>query len=157
MISLPSGGTQNKSIAARLLCLLQKYDMSKEELSQENRAPAIRMVMMPRDTNPLGSIFGGHILSLIDQAAGQHARSISRRKFVTKVMREVEFIAPVFVGDSVSFYCRTINTGTSSITIGVDVEALRGIGYEETIPVTSAEVVMVAIDDSGKPIAIRDK
>ena len=94
---------------------------------QGTRNPAIRSIMMPRDTNALGSIFGGHILSLLDLAAGQHARSVSPKKYVTKVMREVEFIAPVFIGDSVSFYCSTLAIGRTSITIKVEVEATRGV------------------------------
>jgi acyl-CoA thioesterase YciA len=113
--------------------------------------------MMPRDTNALGSIFGGHILSLIDLAAGQHARSISPKKYVTKVMREVEFIAPVFVGDAVSFYCHTIKQGRTSITIKVEVEATRGIDSLHTIQVTAAEVVMVAVDNQNRPIPIVDQ
>jgi acyl-CoA thioesterase YciA len=119
-----------------------------------HRDPAIRTVMMPRDTNPLGSIFGGHILSLIDLAAGQHARAVAPKKYVTKVMREVEFIAPVYVGDVVSFYAETVRTGTTSLTIRVDVEATRGYDAVQTIHVTSAEVVMVAVNDRNSPIAI---
>lgn len=118
------------------------------------RNPAIRTIMMPRDTNALGSIFGGHILSLIDLAAGQHARSVAPKKYVTKVMREVEFIAPVYVGDAVSFYCDTIKLGRTSITIQVDVEATRGVDFLHTIKVTSAEVVMVAVDTNNQPIPI---
>jgi acyl-CoA thioesterase YciA len=118
------------------------------------RNPAIRTIMMPRDTNALGSIFGGHILSLIDLAAGQHARSVAPKKYVTKVMREVEFIAPVYVGDAVSFYCDTIKLGRTSITIQVDVEATRGVDFLHTIKVTSAEVVMVAVDANNQPIQI---
>jgi acyl-CoA thioesterase YciA len=110
--------------------------------------------MLPRDTNSLGSIFGGHILSLIDLAAGQYARMVSPRNYVTKVMREVVFIAPVAVGDIVSFYCATKKIGETSITIGVDVEVVRGTNYLETIQVTSAEVVMVAINEQGRPIPI---
>ena len=120
------------------------------------REVAIRTVMMPRDTNGLGSIFGGHILSLIDLAAGQHARTIAPKRYVTKVMREVEFIAPVSVGDTVSFYAKTLKLGTTSVTIRVDVEAERGIGNRRTIKVTSAEVVMVAVDEQQHPIPIRD-
>ena len=118
-------------------------------------SPAIREVMMPRDTNSVGSIFGGHILSLIDLAAGQHARSISPKIYVTKVMREIEFIAPVFVGDSVSFYTETVKMGRTSIAIRVDVEATRGVDFLHTTKVTSAEVVMVAVDKNLKPIPIR--
>ena len=126
------------------------------------RLLAIRTVMMPRDTNPLGSIFGGHILSLIDFAAGQHARMASPRNkppqsYVTKVMREVNFIAPVFVGDAVSFYTKTIKVGRTSIAIRVDVEAQRGLDLLKVIPVTSAEVVMVAVDKNTKPVPIFKK
>lgn len=113
--------------------------------------------MMPRDTNSLGSIFGGHILSLIDLAAGQHARSIDPKTYVTKVIREVEFIAPVFVGDSVSLYTETLKVGRTSITIKVSVEATRGVDLLQTIDVTSAEVVMVAVDSKLRPTPILGK
>lgn len=119
-----------------------------------NRIPAIRTIMMPRDTNALGSIFGGHILSLIDLAAGQHARTVAPRKYVTKVMREIEFISPVFVGDAVSFYCTTTKLGRTSITIQVEVEAQRGVDALHTLQVTTAEVVMVAVDSNNRPIPI---
>jgi len=118
------------------------------------RVPAIRLVMLPRDTNPLGSIFGGVILSLIDLAAGQHARTIAAKKYVTKVMREVEFIAPVYVGDSVSFYTSTQKIGKTSIDIIVDVEVERGFGAIQKISVTTAEVVMVAVNDQNQPIPV---
>jgi acyl-CoA thioesterase YciA len=121
------------------------------------RNPAIRTIMMPRDTNALGSIFGGHILSLIDLAAGQHARTVAPKKYVTKIMREVEFIAPVFVGDAVSFYCSTIKQGRTSITVQVDVEAVRGVDSIQTIKVTTAQVVMVAVDSQNRPIPIFDE
>jgi acyl-CoA thioesterase YciA len=123
--------------------------------TQEWREPAIREVMMPRDTNPLGSIFGGHILSLLDLAAGQYARTVAPMKYVTKVMREVEFIAPVSVGDVVSFYCSTKKLGRTSITIQVDVESVRGQDALHAIKVTSAEIVMVAVNEKNRPIPIR--
>lgn len=125
--------------------------------ARRNREPAIRTLMLPRDTNPLGSIFGGHILSLLDLAATQHARTVSPRKYVTKVIREVDFIAPVYVGDVVSFYAETVRLGKTSITIRVDVESIRGIGSLRSAQVTSAEVVMVAIDDHGQAIPLFDE
>jgi len=121
------------------------------------RIPEIRTVMLPRDTNHLGSIFGGHILSLIDLAAGQHARAIAPKKYVTKLVREVEFIAPVYVGDVVSLYCETVRLGRTSVTVKVDVEALRGVDLVRTIHVTTAEVVMVAVDNKFRPIPILSK
>jgi acyl-CoA thioesterase YciA len=95
-------------------------------MSEKYNEPAIRVMMMPRDTNYLGSIFGGHILSLIDQAAGYQARRTAPRNFVTKVMREVEFIAPVYVGDMVSFYTDTVKKGNTSVTIKVEVNRFTG-------------------------------
>lgn len=123
----------------------------------EFREAAIREVMMPRDTNHLGSVFGGHILSLIDLAAGAHARAVAPRRYVTKVMREVQFIAPVNVGDVVSFYATTVKIGTTSIVIKVDVESVRGEDFLHSIKVTSAEVVMVAVDNKGRPTPIARK
>lgn len=120
----------------------------------KNQEPAIKTIMMPRDTNQLGSIFGGHILSLIDLAAAHHARSIKPLTYVTKVMREVEFIAPVFVGDVVSFYTKTKRLGKTSITIEVKVQAIRADHKTKPVDVTSAEVVMVAINDKREPVLI---
>jgi acyl-CoA thioesterase YciA len=137
----------------KLLQFSTSIDMKNEAI----RNPAIRTIMMPRDTNALGSIFGGHILSLIDLAAGQHARTVAPKKYVTKVMREVEFIAPVFVGDAVSFYCSTTKQGRTSLTIQVDVEAVRGVDNLQTIKVTTAQVVMVAVDSQNRPIPIFDE
>jgi len=117
--------------------------------------PAIRVVMMPRDTNPLGTIFGGLILSYIDQAGAVHALQISSKKLVTVAMHEVKFIAPVFVGDLVSFYTRTVKIGTTSITVLVTVDARRASPPHETVRVTQAEVVYVAVDQPGRSVPIQ--
>ena len=63
------------------------------------RFPAIRVTMLPRDTNAHGTIFGGVILSYIDLAGGIECRRRSPKKFVTKAMHEVVFVAPVHLGD----------------------------------------------------------
>ena len=65
---------------------------------------AIRVLMMPRDTNQVGTIFGGVILSYIDQAGAEEARLHGADRVVTVAMKEVEFHEPVHVGDLVSFY-----------------------------------------------------
>ena len=116
--------------------------------------PAIRVRMMPRDTNPLGTIFGGLILSYIDQAGAVEAARHSKQRLVTVAMHEVKFIAPVFVGDLVSFYAEIIKIGNTSITIRVTVDANRDRAPHETVRVTQAEVVYVAIDESGKPVPV---
>ena len=116
--------------------------------------PAIRVVMMPRDTNPHGTIFGGIILSYIDQAGTVEALRHSNKKLVTVAMHEVKFIAPVLVGDLVSFYTETVKVGTTSLTVRVTVDARRGRVPHETVRVTQAEVVYVAVDESGRSIPI---
>jgi acyl-CoA thioesterase YciA len=123
--------------------------------SLDQLQPAIRVVMMPRDTNPLGTIFGGIILSYIDQAGTIEARKHSDKKLVTVAMHEVKFIAPVFVGDLVSFYTETVRIGTTSITVRITVEAWRGSAPHETVRVTQAEVVYVATASPGQAVPIR--
>lgn len=122
-----------------------------------NLQPAIRVVMMPRDANYLGTIFGGIILSHIDLAGAVEAQGHSDKKLVTAAMREVKFIAPVFVGDLVSFYTETVNIGTTSVTIRVTVEAKRANPPHEIVGVTQAEVVYVAVDDAGQPVPVRQE
>ena len=117
--------------------------------------PAIRVVMMPRDANYLGTIFGGVILSSLDLAGAVEAGQRSDRKLVTAAMHEVKFIAPVFVGDLVSFYTETIKIGSTSITVRVTVEATRALAPHETARVTQADVVYVAIDEGGKPVRVQ--
>ena len=117
--------------------------------------PAIRMVMMPRDANYLGTIFGGVILSSLDLAGAVEAHQHSDRRLVTAAMHEVKFIAPVFVGDLVSFYTETLHIGSTSISIRVTVEAKRARAPHQTVRVTQAEVVYVAIDEAGKPAPVR--
>lgn len=118
--------------------------------------PPIRVVMMPRDTNPMGTIFGGIILSYIDQAGVIEALRHTDRKLATVAMHEVKFIAPVFVGDLVSFYTETLRVGRTSITVKVTVEARRASPPHETVRVTQAEVVYVAIETPGHAIPVVD-
>ena len=119
-----------------------------------NTDPAIRIVMLPRDTNSQGTIFGGVILSYIDMAGAIEAhRHTGIDRFVTVAMREVIFHAPVFVGDLVSFYSETLRVGNTSITTRVMVEAVRYDGHEH-VSVTEAEVVYVAVDKSGTKVKI---
>ena len=118
--------------------------------------PAIRITMLPRDTNSRGTIFGGVILSYIDSAGAIEAHRHTRmERFVTVAMKEVIFHKPVFVGDLVSFYAETVKIGTTSITVRVTVDAKRAAPPRETVRVTVAEVVYVAVDDSRKPVPVR--
>lgn len=123
-----------------------------------NSDPAIRVVMLPRDTNSQGTIFGGVILSYIDMAGAIEAhRHTGMGRFVTVAMREVIFHAPVFVGDLVSFYSETVKVGNTSITTRVVVEAERYGSPGECARVTEAEVIYVAVDTAGKKTKILAK
>lgn len=119
------------------------------------RDPAIRVILLPRDTNAHGSIFGGVILSQLDLAGVVEARKAGPRDFVTVLMRQVEFKQPVYVGDVVSFYTSTLKVGTTSVTVKVEVEAQREKDPAQKVAVTEAEIVYVAVDAQGKPTPIR--
>ena len=80
--------------------------------------PAIRVLMMPRDTNAHGTIFGGVILSYIDQAGAIEARRQGCNLIVTVSMDKIVFHQPVQVGDLVSFWTETKRIGTTSRKAG---------------------------------------
>ncbi|WP_258182767.1 acyl-CoA thioesterase [Enhygromyxa salina] len=116
--------------------------------------PAIRVCMMPADTNAHGTIFGGKILSLIDQAGAIGAHRLGIGRVVTVAMREVVFSQPVRVGDIVSCYAEILRVGRTSVTVCVRVVAHRPTDTKRSVEVTKAEVVYVAIDDAGRPVPI---
>jgi acyl-CoA thioesterase YciA len=125
---------------------------------------AIQVVMMPRDTNPFGTIFGGVILSYIDMAGSIGARrevllagGNGSAAFVTVAVNKVEFKQPVLVGDVVRFVTKLVRMGRTSVTMHIDVMAERDT---QTIHVTDAEVVYVAVDpkvpaNERKPVPVR--
>ncbi len=132
-------------------------------MSQESseRYLALKALMMPRDTNPYGTIFGGVLLSYIDQAGAAGAQHVMRRSgwperpTVTVGLKSVEFHQAVFVGDLVSFSTEVRRVGRTSITMHVTVEADRG---SETLKVTEADITYVAISVEGTdrhPVPIR--
>ena len=115
--------------------------------------PAIRVLMMPRDTNAHGTIFGGIILSYIDQAGAVATYQVGCRKVVTVAMDKVEFHEPVHVGDLVSFYAEIETIGRSSITALVRVVSQERESGRDVL-VTEAEVTYVNVDEEGHPVPI---
>ena len=122
---------------------------------------AVKVAMMPRDTNPQGTIFGGVLLSYIDQAGaiGAHheiqAKGLPALPLVTVAMDSVEFREAVFVGDVVSFWTEVARLGKTSITMHVTVEADRD---RERPLLTQADVTYVAVQldgDRRMPVSIR--
>ena len=109
---------------------------------------------MPRDTNAAGTIFGGVILSYIDQAGAEEAIWQGARRVVTVAMNQVVFHQPVYVGDLVSFYTELIRVGRTSVTVKVMVQSARRHDRQELVDVTEAEITYVNVDAEGRPTAI---
>ena len=131
-------------------------------VTPNSRRLALQTVTLPRDTNQYGTIFGGVILSLIDQAGFVEARRHGAHRWVTASIETVHFKAPVHLGDVVTLYTQTKRTGRTSVTVRVEVEAERYVGAE-VVPVTTATLTMVAVDAHGvsipfaSPATVTDK
>ncbi len=115
------------------------------------KTTALSVIMMPRDANVLGTIFGGIILSYIDQAGFVEARRNGIHRWVTASMDKVDFEKPVYVGDVVRFITKTAKTGRTSVGIEVVVEAER-FNSGNRVVVTTATLTMVSVDEHGKSI-----
>jgi len=123
-------------------------------MAEDHHQPKSRVLMMPRDTNASGTIFGGVILSYIDQAGAEEAICQGARRVVTVAMNQVVFHEPVFVGDLVSFYTEIIKVGRSSVTVKVLVKSARRYDRNELVDVTEAEITYVNVDQNGRSIPI---
>ncbi|TMD62041.1 MAG: acyl-CoA thioesterase [Chloroflexi bacterium] len=109
--------------------------------------------MLPSDANPYGNVHGGVIMKLIDSAAGACAGRHARQRVVTARIDELSFVAPVVVGDLVYAKASVNDVGTTSMEVGVRVEA-ENVLSGRIVHVSSAYLVFVAIDERGEPVAI---
>ncbi|MFK5881979.1 MAG: acyl-CoA thioesterase [Sulfurospirillum sp.] len=113
--------------------------------------PRIKIVAMPKDTNPAGNIFGGWIMSNIDIAGALATRDLPIESVVTVKVNSLEFREPIYVGDVVSFYAKIINVGVTSIKVSVEVNAERLYeGARRCVHVTSADITYVSVGSDGK-------
>lgn len=126
--------------------------MNSTEFPKDNRQPAIRVMLLPRDTNAAGTIFGGIIMSYIDLAGAVEAGKHTLNRIVTVAMDGVVFKHPVRVGELVSFYSSTVKVGTTSVRVHIDVEVDR---KGEIIHVTKADLTFVSVDSQGNPIPLK--
>lgn len=125
------------------------------DISREaSEHPTLRVMTMPRDTNAHGTIFGGVILSNIDQAGAIEARKAGWPMMVTVSMNSVEFKQPVFVGDVLSYCTETLSVGRTSVRVRVVVWADRWRAPFEHVRVTEAEVVYVAVDEQRRAVVL---
>lgn len=125
-------------------------------MEKDTRSPSIRVLMMPKDTNSYGTIFGGVILSHMDQAGAVAAFEHGCPRVVTVAMDQVEFHQPVHVGDLVSYYAHVTRLGRTSLRVRVEVQAQRRATGQE-VSVTSADLTFVNVGEDGKPRPVPDR
>jgi acyl-CoA thioesterase YciA len=115
--------------------------------------PAIRTLAMPADTNPNGDIFGGWLMSHMDVAGATVAIPRVGGRVVTVAVDAMTFLAPVYVGDVVSFYAVITRVGRTSIRVMVEAWSKRGrTGAQDKV--TAGSFTYVAIDENRKPRVI---
>ncbi len=113
--------------------------------------PTLRVMPMPADANVHGDVFGGWIMAQVDIAGALPAVRRANGRVGTVAVNSFVFKQPVFVGDLLSFYAKIVKTGTTSITVNVEVFAERNRLQAEVVKVTEATLTYVAVGDDRKP------
>jgi acyl-CoA thioesterase YciA len=127
---------------------------AKEERRIENTEPrgvlTVRVSAMPADTNANGDIFGGWVLSRMDQAGGIAGVERAQGRVVTIALDAMTFIRPVRVGDVLEVYTEVESVGRTSMKVHVEAWARR---FQTRVheKVTDATFTFVAITDEGQP------
>lgn len=114
----------------------------------------LRVIAMPRDTNPSGDIFGGWLVSIMDMAGGTIAIHEAKGRVVLAAIDKMSFLRPVFVGDEVSCYGHIVKIGNTSMQVSIESWVRRhkdGVIHK----VTEGLFTFVAIDDERKPRSLR--
>ncbi|MFK8018090.1 MAG: acyl-CoA thioesterase [Gammaproteobacteria bacterium] len=124
-------------------------------LQSRHGEPSVRTMAMPADANWLGDIFGGWLMSHADIAGATHAYRRAQGKVVTVAVKDFDFVAPVYVGDVVTFFTNIEHVGRTSMKVGVRVYAERpGNEPGQHIEVASASFIYVHVgeDRQKKPL-----
>jgi acyl-CoA thioesterase YciA len=110
----------------------------------------VRVIAMPADTNANGDIFGGWVLSRMDQAGGIAAVERAKGRVVTIAIEAMTFIRPVKVGDVLEVYTKVEKAGRTSMKLHIEAWARRFMTHHHE-KVTDGNFTFVAIDDDGRP------
>jgi len=110
-------------------------------------------IMLPDQANPAGNVHGGELMKLMDNAAGVAAVRHCHTLTVTAAVDKITFLNPVNVGDLVIVHSRLVFVSHSSATVRVEVY-LEKLFTEAKVPTHTADFVMVAVDEQGKPVAM---
>jgi len=121
-----------------------------DSLPPADQQPTLRVMPRPSDSNIHGDVFGGWIMAQVDIAGSIPAMRRAAGRVATVAVNAFTFRQPVFVGDLLSFYAKIIKTGTTSITVSVEVYAERQMFETEVVKVTEAILTYVATDDQRK-------
>ncbi len=113
--------------------------------------PTLRVMPMPADANVHGDVFGGWIMAQVDIAGALPAVRRANGRVGTVAVNSFIFKQPVFVGDLLSFYAKIVKTGTTSVTVNVEVFAERNRLQAEIVKVTEATLTYVAVGENRKP------
>ncbi len=113
----------------------------------------LRTLAMPADANAAGDIFGGWVMAQMDLACGIRAAERAKGRVVTAAVKEMSFVSPMKVGDTLSIYTHVMRVGRTSMTLKVEAWAQRYLSHTKE-KVTDADFIMVALDDEGRPKAV---
>ena len=116
----------------------------------------LRTLAMPADANAAGDIFGGWGMAQMDLASGIRAAERARGRVVTAAVKEMAFQLPVKIGDTLNVYTEITRVGRTSITLNVEAWAHRA-RYRFLEKVTAGTVIMVALDEDGKPTPVPEE
>lgn len=115
---------------------------------------AMQTIAMPADTNANGDIFGGWLMAQMDLGSSVLARGRAAGRVATIAVEAMTFYKPVRVGDLVTIYGELTQEGTTSMTVHTEVWIKRLLPTQETLKVTEAEFVFVAVDEHGEKRAL---
>jgi acyl-CoA hydrolase len=110
-------------------------------------------IVFPNNANSHNNLFGGHALSLMDRLAFIVASRYARKNMVTVASDKVEFHHPVKVGDLIELVAKIVRVGRTSVTVDIDMYSENLLSGEREL-CTTAEFVMVALGEDGKPTAV---
>lgn len=122
----------------------------KDENGRPHGELTVRVIAMPADTNANGDIFGGWVISRMDQAGGIKGVERAKGRVVTIAIEAMTFIRPVRVGDVLEVYATVESVGRTSMKIHIEAWVRRFMTHHHE-KVTDANFTFVAIDDNGKP------
>ncbi len=130
--------------------------MTTSAINEPRGELTVRLIAMPSDTNANGDIFGGWVLSQMDQAGGIRAAEKAQGRVVTIAIEAMKFIRPVRVGDVLSVYTAVDHTGRTSLKIHIEAWAQRFRTHHRE-KVTDATFTFVAIGADGRPRPVLDE